>query len=145
LKLNRGPVFADDGTERLLLQFGSSAFGNDLVFSHIMTLPCASTFTRNEDKDRAIGPSRATDSNSDLALGRIVMIAFFSLVRDDWAAKRESKISGDVRNSTRDDLKRRTTFNAAGASGVIRSMNPGFCSIIPETRTKRSQRNRKQK
>jgi hypothetical protein len=65
------------------------------------------------------------------------MIAFFSLVRDDWAAKRESKISGDVRNSTRDDLKRRTTFNAAGASGVIRSMNPGFCSIIPETRTKR--------
>ena len=80
---------------------------------------------------------RATDSDSDLALGRIVMIAFFNLVRDDWAAKREPKISGDVRNSTHDDLKRRTTFDAAGASGVIRSMNPGFCSIIPETRTKR--------
>ena len=58
-----------------------------------------------------------------------IPIALFSLVRDDWAAKRESKISGDVRNWTRDDLKRRTTFNAAGASGVIRSMNPGFCSI----------------
>ena len=70
LKLNRGLFFADDGTERFLLQFGSSAFGNDLVFSHIMTFPCASTFTRNEDKDRAIGSSRATDSDSDLALGR---------------------------------------------------------------------------
>jgi len=103
-----------------------------------MTLPCASTLSRNEDKDRAIGSSRATGSNSDLALGRIVMIAFFSLVRDDWTAKRESKISGDVRNSTRDDLKRRTTLNAAGASGVIRSMNTGFCSIIPEAWTKRS-------
>jgi hypothetical protein len=82
------------------------------VFSHVMTLPCASTLTRNEDKDRAIGSSRATDSNSDLALGRIVMIAFFSLVRDD--------------------------LNVAGASGVIRSMNTGFCSIIPEAWTKRS-------
>jgi hypothetical protein len=83
LKLNRGPVFADDGTERFLLQFCSSAFGNDLVFSHIMTLPCASTFTRNEDKNRAIGSSRATDSDSYLALGCVMMIAFFSLMRDD--------------------------------------------------------------
>ena len=117
-----------------------------------MTLPCASTLTRNEDKDRAIGSSRATDSNSDLALGRIVMIAFFSLVRDDWIAKRESKISGDVRNLTHDDLvlnhvfgacyrtdlKRRTSLNAAGASNVIRSMNTGLCNIIPEAWNKRS-------
>jgi len=78
-----------------------------------MTFPCTSTFTRNEDKDRAIGSSRATDSDSYLALCRVVMIAFFSLVRDDWAAKREPKISGDVRKSIRDDLKRRTTFNTA--------------------------------
>ena len=91
-------------------------------------LPCASTFTRDEDKDRAIGSSRATDSDSDLALGRVVMIALFSLVRDDGQPKGNQKISGDVRNSTRDDLKRRTTLNAAGASGVIRSMNTGFCS-----------------
>ena len=90
-----------------------------------------------QDKDRAIESSRATDSDSDLALGRVVMITFFSLVRNDWTAKRESKISGAP---TCDDLKRRTTFNAAGASCVIRSMNPGFCSIIPEAWTKRSLR-----